>query len=262
MIKFAGRSFWCGLTKSVICLFWVHYGMFDVRATQPEFLDSKDCDPQLAYSSYRLMKWVNRFGGGAKAVMNYLAREISLNGNSRCIKILDIGSGTCDIPLAILKWARNRPQNIEFTCLETNQTALKIATENIKRSGFDAIELKDKSIFEFDCRQHFDYAVGSMFFHHFQDEQILNLIKKLRSYMVNSILINDLRRNLMSYTCCRILACSFSKGLKHDVLLSIRKGFKSEELSHLLSRIEDAQVEVKTYGISRLATVIRFDQRG
>jgi 2-polyprenyl-3-methyl-5-hydroxy-6-metoxy-1,4-benzoquinol methylase len=234
--------------------------MFDVRATQPEFLDSQNCDPQLAYSSYRLMKWVNRFGGGTKAVANYLATEISHNGDSPSVRILDIGSGTCDIPLAIVKWARNRSQNIEFTCLETNETALKIAGENIKRSGFGAIELKDESIFEFNCRQQFDYAIGSMFFHHFRDEQILNLIKKLRSYVLKSILINDLRRNLMSYAYCRILACSFSKGLKHDVLLSIRKGFKSKELSHLLGDIEDAQVEIKTYGLSRLVAVIRFNQ--
>jgi 2-polyprenyl-3-methyl-5-hydroxy-6-metoxy-1,4-benzoquinol methylase len=236
--------------------------MFDMRATQPEFLDSKDCDTQLAYSSYRLMKWVNRFGGGTKAVENYLATEISHNGDSRSVRILDIGSGTCDIPLAILKWARNKSQKIEFTCLEINETALKIATENIKRSGFDAIELKDESIFEFDCRQDFDYIVGSMFFHHFQNERILNLIKKLRSYMVKSILINDLRRNLMSYAGCRIMACLFSKGLRHDVLLSIRKGFKSKELSRLLGGIEDAQVEIKTYGLSRLIAIIRFNQRG
>jgi SAM-dependent methyltransferase len=234
--------------------------MFDARAIQPEYLDSKDCDPQLAYSSYRFMKWVNRFGGGAKAVMNYLTREISRNGDSRTIRILDIGSGTCDIPLAILKWARKRPQKIEFTCLETNETALKIAAENIKRSGFDAIELKDESIFEFNCMEHFDYAIGSMFFHHFHNEQILNLIEKLRSYVLRSILINDLRRNLMSYACCRILAFSFSKGLKHDVLLSIRKGFKSEELFRLLGGVENAQVEVKTHGLSRLAAVIRFNQ--
>jgi 2-polyprenyl-3-methyl-5-hydroxy-6-metoxy-1,4-benzoquinol methylase len=250
------------LTRSVICLFWVHYGMFDVRATQPEFLDSKDCDPQLAYSSYRFMKWVNRFGGGTKAVKNYLATEISRNGDSRPVRILDIGSGTCDIPLAILKWARKRRQEIEFTCLETNETALKFASENIERSGFDAIELKRQSIFEFDCRQSFDYAIGSMFFHHCRDEQILDLIEKLRSYMLKSLLINDLRRDLTSYASCRVLACSFSKGLRHDVLLSIRKGFKSEELSRLLGRIKGAQVEVKTYGHSRLAAVIRFRQRG
>jgi len=236
--------------------------MFDVRATQPEFLDSKDCDPQLAYSSYRLMKWVNRFGGGTKAVGDYLATEISRDGSSRSIRILDIGSGTCDIPLAILKWACKKSQKIEFTCLETNETALHIAAENIKRSGFDAIELKDESIFEFNCWKEFDYAIGSMFFHHFQDEQILNLIEKLRSYVLKSILINDLRRNLVNYASCRVLACSFSKGLRHDVLLSIRKGFKSEELYRLLGAVEDAQVEIKNYGLSRLAAVIRFNKRG
>ncbi len=236
--------------------------MFETRATQPEFLDSPDCDPQLSHSSYRFMEWINRFVGGTRAVKNFLTTEFSHNGSSHPMRILDIGSGTCDIPLAITKWAWKQSRRIEFTCIETNETALKIASENIKKSGFDSIKLKHESILTFNCRQHFDYAIGSMFFHHFQDEQILALIRKLRSCVLRGILINDLRRNLTSFASCAALVCLLSKGLKHDALLSIRKGFKSNELLRLLSSVEDAHVDIKNHSFSRLTAVICFDHRG
>lgn len=250
------------MTKSMIRLSRVHYGMFEVRVNKPEFLDAVDCDPQLASHSYSFMRLVNRFAGGTRVVKDFLAREISSNDQTRPIRILDIGSGTCDIPLAITKWALRKSLKIEFTCIETNKTALKIASENIKKSDFNSIELKHESIFEFNCRQHFDYAIGSLFFHHFQDEQILTIINMLRSNVLKGILINDLRRNLFNFAGCSIMFCLLSKDLKHDALLSIRKGFKSDELYQLLGNVKDAHVDVRNQSFSRLAAVIKFDHGG
>ncbi len=233
--------------------------MFSVRVTEPEFLDATDCDPQVASGSYRFMRLVNRFAGGTRAVKNFLAEEISKSDRRQPIKVLDIGAGTCDIPLAITEWARKNAHRIEFTCVETNGTALKIAAENIRKSGADSIELKNQNILEFDCQQHFDYAIGSMFFHHFQDDHILEIIEKLRSYVLRAVLINDLRRNSINYMSCFFLVCPLPKCVKHDALLSIRKGFKAGELHQLLSRMENADISVEILNFSRLVAIIRFD---
>jgi SAM-dependent methyltransferase len=205
------------------------------------------------------MRLVNRFAGGTRAVKSFLAKEISKRDHSRPISILDIGSGTCDIPLAITEWARKKSQRIEFTCIETNETALKIAAENIRKSGYDSIELKNEDLLEFRPRQRFDFAIGSMFFHHFQDDQILRIIEKLRSYVVRAVLINDLRRNSINYISCLFLVCLLPKRVKHDALLSTWKGFKPGELHRLLSRIEHADISVEILNFSRLVAIIRFD---
>ena len=243
----------------MICLFQVLYGMFEIRINKREFLDETDCDPQVAAGSYWFMKLVNRFGGGTRAVKNFLARDMYVRDPNRITKVLDIGSGTCDIPLVITKWAKKQGRRIEFTCVETNQTAIKIAEQNIRKSGYDSIELKNVNFLEFHPRQSFDYATGSMFFHHFEDEQIPALIKKLRSYVRSGILINDLRRNSISYTICFFLVCLLPGRIRHDALLSIRKGFKPDELRRLLSRVENVRVSVKILNFSRLAATVKFN---
>ncbi len=232
--------------------------MFETRVNEAEFLDSADCDPQLAYTSFRFMRLVNRFAGGTQAVRNFLAGELCKYDSNKPIRVLDIGSGTCDIPLAITKWAQKKSRRIEFTCIEINETALKMAAQKIKQSGCDSIQLKNGDLLEFHPQQRFDYAIGSMFFHHFKDDQILDVIQKLRSYVLRGILINDLRRNFVNYMICLLLVCPLSKGVRHDALISVRKGFKPDELRRLLSRIDDADVTVKVQNFSRLTAAIRF----
>jgi hypothetical protein len=236
--------------------------MFETRANGAEFLDSVDCDPQLAYTSFRFMRLVNRFAGGTQAVRNFLAGEMCKYDLNRPIRVLDIGSGTCDIPLAITKWTQKKSHRIEFTCIEINETALKMAAQNIKKSGYDSIQLKNEDLLEFHPQQRFDYAIGSMFFHHFKDDQILEIVEKLRSYVLRGVLINDLRRSFVNYMICLLLVCPLSKGVRHDALISIRKGFKPDELHRVLSRIGDAGVTVKVQNFSRLTATIRFDQEG
>jgi len=236
--------------------------MFETRVNCAEFLDSADCDPQLAYTSFRFMRLVNRFAGGTQAVRNFLAGEMCKYDLNRPMRVLDIGSGTCDIPLAVTKWAQKKSHRIEFTCIEINETALKMAAENIRKSDCDSIELRNEDILEFHPQQRFDYAIGSMFFHHFKDDQVLEIIEKLRLYVLKGVLINDLRRSFVNYMICLLLVWPLSKGMRRDALISIRKGFKPDELRRVLSRIGDAGVTVKVQNFSRLTAAIRFDQEG
>lgn len=236
--------------------------MFEQRVRQAEYLDYADCDEKLAGDSYKLMEFVNVFGGGTKVVKQFLAREIARENLSRPIRVLDIGSGTCDIPIAITKWAQKNSRKIEYTCIETNRTALQTARLNIARSGCTSITLKNEDFFNFVPQMYYDYATASSFFHHLDDEQIVDSIKKLRSYVRSGILLNDLRRNTASYICGFVLSLPLVSGARHDALLSIRKGFKDAELHQLLTKIDCTRISMQTANFSRLAAIIRFEQRG
>ena len=80
--------------------------MFDSRATTMEFLDRPDCDPALAAASYRFMETVNCRFGGIRVVQRFLATKTAGRHAGVPLRILDIGSGSCDIPLAVSRWAR------------------------------------------------------------------------------------------------------------------------------------------------------------
>src|SRR5450759_1205518 len=102
-------------------------GVFDPRATATEFLDRPDCDPTLAAASYRFMETVNCYFGGIRTVRRFLAAETAGRHAGAPLRILDIGSGSCDIPLAVSWWAHAYDIPLHFTCLEIAGHAVDIA---------------------------------------------------------------------------------------------------------------------------------------
>ena len=110
--------------------------MFDSRATATEFLDRPDCDPALAAASYRFMEMVNCYFGGIRTVRRFLAAETAERHAGTPLRILDIGSGSCDIPLAVSRWARANGVPLHFTCLEMAGHAVDIARRQLARARY------------------------------------------------------------------------------------------------------------------------------
>ena len=234
--------------------------MFDSRATAAEFLDQPDCDPALAAASYRFMGTVNCRFGGIRVVRRFLAAETAGRHIGTPLRILDIGSGSCDIPLAMSRWARAHGIRLHFTCLEMAGHAADIARGQLARAGNPAVQLLQEDAFTHQPDEPYDCAVASMCFHHFSNAQILTLLHRLRGFVLNSVLINDLRRSRLASLATRLLLAGTgtTAGVRHDALLSIRRGFKISELSTLLRQLDSVTVSVVPARSFRIAAIIRF----
>lgn len=234
--------------------------MFEQRAQECEYLDRHDCDPALAAASYRFMEKANRYFGGIHLVRRFIASETKEHKGSAPVRILDIGAGSCDIPIAISTWARKHGIPVHITCLEPSNYAVCIAREACERSGERTLVVIQEDIFTHEPDQPYDYAVASMCFHHFDDKEIVALLGRLRTYVQRAILVNDLHRTLLAWlgTCA---ASVFSPaGVKHDSRLSILRGFKISELRELLKQVDGATVSVKPAWLYRVYAVLRFTQ--
>ena len=232
--------------------------MFDSRATATEFLDRPDCDPALAAASYRFMETVNYRFGGIRVVRRFLASDAAERRAGVPLRILDIGSGSCDIPLAVIRWANACGILLHFTCLETAGHAVDIARGQLARAGYPPVQLLQEDAFTHQPAEPYDCAVASMCFHHFSNAQILTLLQRLRGFVLNRMLINDLRRSRPASLAARLLLTGAPAGVRHDALLSIRRGFKIRELSALLRQLDSVTVSVKPARWFRIAAVIRF----
>jgi len=232
--------------------------VFDSRATATEFLDRPDCDPALAAASYRFMEMVNRRFGGIRMVRRFLATESARRQAGGPLRVLDIGSGSCDIPLAVSRWARAHDIPLHVTCLEIAGHTVAIAHEQLTRAGNPAVQLLQEDVFTHQPSEPYDCAVASMCFHHFSDAQILTLLQRLRGFVLNSVLVNDLRRSRLAYLAGRLLVVGTPPGVRHDALLSIRRGFQISELSALLRQLGNVTVSVESARWFRIAAIVRF----
>ena len=234
--------------------------MFDQRATSEEFIDRPDCEPELAAASYRFMETVNCRFGGIQAVQRFLAVETAKHSTGSPLRILDIGSGSCDIPLAMSRWARAQGIPLHFTCLELSAHAFEIARAQLARAGDPAVHLQQQDVFTHQPAAPYDCAVASMCFHHFSNEQILAVVQRLSGFVRSSLLINDLRRSFLASLAAGLLltVTGTPAGVRHDALLSIRRGFKGNELGMLLRQLSGVTVSVESVRWFRIAAVIHF----
>ena len=232
--------------------------MFDARATETELLDRPDFDPALAAASYRFMETVNGRFGGIRVVRRFLAAETAGRPGQTPLCVLDIGSGSGDIPLAISRWARGRGIPLHITCLETAPSAVDIARGRLARAGDPAVQLLQEDVFTHQPSEPYDFAVASMCFHHFSDAQILALLRRLRGFVRRGVLINDLRRSRLASLAARLPLIGAPAGVRHDALLSIRRGFNPRELETLLRQLDRVEVSVAAARWFRVAAIVRF----
>lgn len=236
--------------------------MLNRRARGSEFLDTPEANPRLVRRSYEFMRFVNRAGGGIRVVRKFLEREFATSSGGRePVRVLDLGAGDCDIPLAITRWASERGHRVEFTCLDHNATAFEEAREKVAQSDCRTITVEQADMFTYRPASEFDYAMGSMVFHHLTEEDIHRLIEHLRGFVRRAVLINDLHRCLPNYIVCSILTIVIDPEIRHDALLSVRRGFKPAELAGILRRL-DPQAAVRRSWFCRVAGVVRFDRKG
>jgi hypothetical protein len=232
--------------------------MSEGRATETEFLDSPDCDPGLAAASYRFMERVNGRFGGLRVVRRFLADETARLPAARPLRLLDIGSGSCDIPLAVSRWALARGMPLRITCLEPADHAAALARAKLARAGNAGVELLQEDAFLHQPAEPYDFAMASMCFHHFSDAQILALLRRLRGFVRRSALVNDLRRSRWASLGAGLLLAGGPAGVRHDALLSIRRGFRIGELKSLLGQLEGVSVSVEPAPWFRVSAIIRF----
>jgi hypothetical protein len=234
--------------------------VFDSRATAKEYLDQADCDPALSAASYRFMEMINCHFGGIRTVRRFLAAETAGPRAVTPLRILDIGSGSCDIPLAVSRWGRAHGIPIHFTCLEMADHAVKNARVQLARAGDPSVQLLQEDAFTHQPAVPYDFAVASMCFHHFSDARILALLRRLRRFVHKSVLINDLRRSRLASLAARLLLVGTGTpdGVRHDALLSIQRGFKISEMGALLRQLDGVTVSVEPAQWFRIAATIRF----
>ena len=231
--------------------------MFERRSTQLEQIDDPQFDERFALESYGFMAMVNRYAGGARVVKRFIER-MSIARPGGILRILDIGSGICDIPIVISRMAAARHISVQFTCIEPSGHAVRLARERIARAGITDVHVLQEDIFKHQPAEPYDCATASMCFHHFTDEQILAVIRRIRPHIRMSVLINDLRRSREAWLATNLLTLFAPAVVRNDALLSIRRGFKINELRSLLQQLDDCNVSTTPALFFRVAAVVTF----
>lgn len=226
--------------------------MFEKRSERLERIDTGDYTPEEYAVFLREIRFINRFIGDVRALKKTFLREIAAK-KQREFSVLDVGAGSGEMLRVVADFARRKNLKCELLGLELNElsaNSIRAESQNyaeIKAVRADAFRLPfaDKS---------FDYAICSLFAHHFTDENLVLILTEFNRVTRRKIFVVDLHRHRIAYLSYQLFCTVFriSRLVREDGSLSVLRGFKPKELEKLAVRANLKNISVRRVAPFRL----------
>jgi len=100
----------------------------------------------------------------------------------------------------------------------------------------------------------FDYAICSLFTHHFTDENVVKIVSEMNRVSRRKIFVVDLHRHRAAYFSYKLFCRAFriSRLVREDGSLSVLRSFTPDELQHIGEKAGLEKVSVKRIAPFRL----------
>ena len=202
-----------------------------------EYLDA-DVEPGVRRRSHRDIALSNRLFGGVHAMRAELAPLFGRD--ARELSLLDVGTGTGDIPSRLVREAARRGVRLRVLGLDdppelvaaTREWPIEAVTANAL-----ALPFADRSI---------DIVCCSQVLHHFEQRDALQLLREMHRVARRCVIVADLRRSWLAAAALWLISfpLGFHPVSRHDGVVSIFRGFTGAELRTLVREAvgEDAKV--------------------
>lgn len=229
---------------SVLSLITHHSPLFDSRSDELEHLDLGDYTAAEYEGCLAELRRINRWLGDAGALRRTLLRSLKKT-NHESLSVLDVGAGSGEMLRVIARWARNEVRRMRLVGLELNaRSAVALQEES---TAFDEIAALRGNAFHLPfADESFDYVMCSLFTHHFRDDEVIRVLREMMRVARRGVVVIDLHRHQIAYllyiTLGRLIL--HNRLTREDGALSIRRGFRPQELQALVARagLTDARI--------------------
>lgn len=204
----------------------------------------------------RDIRLCNRILGGTGVVLHHLTRLIGDSPLRQPVKILDMATGSADIPVAVVKWARKRHISVRITALDRHPIVAKLAGELAK--DFREITVEQQDIHQLkhhDCS--FDFSICSQILHHMDNEGAARILRTANRLGALGVVVSELQRRSLSI-CLSAVLCGLMRNrlARLDARVSFRNAFTKSDLVEIAQVCDLPFFEVYEHGPFRLALVV------
>lgn len=219
------------------------FNKFRRRSSRLEHLDTGDYTPEEYEGCIVELQRVNRWLGDARALRTTLLRELE-RSRLASFSVLDVGAGSGELLRVIAEWAGEHGRQARLTGVELNARSAEEIGKQYRNAPIDAVRANAFSL-PFADNQ-FDYAICSLFTHHFENERVVEVLRELSRVARHELVVIDLHRHPLSYyfytTIGKLIL--HNRLIREDGALSILRGFKPPELDGLAHRAGLEQIRV------------------
>lgn len=209
---------------------------FSTRSNSQEIMDDLTCSGEVVHQTLKELDFINKWLGGDRVTLHAVEQLLKEVPKHQEIVVADLGCGSGKMLSLISAVAKKRNQKVRLIGIDANPNIILYAKTHAIHSpntAFQTLDIFSKTFAD----MHFDIIIGTLFFHHFTEEQLTRLFKQLKSQARIGIIVNDIHRHPISYYSIKWLTALFSKSamVKYDAPLSVLRSFTKKEWKTMLS---------------------------
>lgn len=232
------------------------------RELQPELMDDPSQDAGELARSLEDLRGVNRWLGGNAAVLRRLGPLILREGASGPVTLLDVATGSADLPLLLVRWSRRHGVELRVTAIDFHPTTARVARECTAHEAGVRIVQANALELPFATRA-FHFAMCCTALHHFTSAEAERVIEEMDRVARAGWLVSDLRRTRAAMLGVRLLAATVWR--RHPVTRtdgprSVAAAFTLAELRRLADAAGAGAAVVRREPLFRLSALL--DRRG
>lgn len=226
------------------------------RSDAEELLDDTGHDPTELAINFRDIQRVNLLLGGTSTVLRHLTRLVDTVPTTRPVTILDLATGSADIPLAISRWAKVRDRAISIVASDLSGPILDLAQRQVEGHPDITVAQHDARVVPLPDK-HFEIVLCSLSLHHFSPDDAVRVLREMDRLARTGFILNDLRRGRLGYVAAWIASRATTRNrlTRNDAPLSVMRAYTPSELEALLLRAGITDAVISTHPWFRMAAV-------
>jgi 2-polyprenyl-3-methyl-5-hydroxy-6-metoxy-1,4-benzoquinol methylase len=167
------------------------------RQRQPEIMDHPDLDPVQHRHALHGLARINRLSSSAAILWGPICALARARPGER-VRVLDVATGGGDVPVHLWRRALREALPLEICGVDISAPARGVARA-IGAAAGAAVEFLPCDALHQDLPTGFDVVVSSLFLHHLDEADAVELLRKMRQAAASLVLVNDLLRSRLGY---------------------------------------------------------------
>lgn len=230
-------------------------GMTFKRDLQPERMDDPNLPQDEHLRALAGLARLNRLTGVSWPIYNQLKRIATLL--RRPLKVLDVATGSGDLPIRWARRARAEGLPMQITAIDISDVAIRYAQEEARRVGVNVC-FQQRDCLGQRLPAGFDVVTCSLFIHHLEEAQIAQLLVAMRAAAGHAVVVCDLERSRPNLAAVWLAAHTVTPSpiVHEDAVKSVRGALTRNEFRRIAEAALGHPVAVRALPPCRYMAVI------
>lgn len=201
----------------------------------PEMMDQPGLSQAEHHAALRGLRRLNLWTRNYALAWRYVTRGRDPKSHSSPIQLLDVATGSADIPMAISRFSKSSHVEIQMSASDFSEQAILFAEKEFKKRKINDIRLFCHDILRSQIPESYDVVMSSQFLHHLRTEEAVEVLHKMRLAAKQQVIIIDLCRSWPNFWQVWIATRMLSRSpiVHFDGPQSIRAAFTVDEFSRI-----------------------------